>query len=489
MSGQGVVRVLLLVALFCWANRAATSVLKASGQVRPNVILCMTDDQGWGDTAYNGHPHLQTPNLDRMASEGVCFQRFYAAAPVCSPTRGSCLTGRHPARYGIDTANSGRILPDEITLAEMLKPLGYTTAHFGKWHLGTLTTKINDSNRGRPGNMQDFSPPWMNGFDECFSTEAKVPTWNPMLVPATGHGHTAGTKGRFAGAPYGTHYWLGPERIATGNLAGDDSRVIMDRVIPCIRRSVANERPFFIVIWFHAPHLPAIAGGKYLETYKHFPTDKQHYFGCLSAMDEQLGRLRGELQRLGVSDDTLLWFCSDNGPEGLERAPGSTKGLRGRKRSLYEGGIRVPGLLVWPRRIREARTVEAPATTSDFVPTILAALGSEHDQQLQRPCDGIDLLPLIDGKRALRGRPIAFAFGKQECVIGDRYKLYRKTPNDEFELYDVTSNPMEKVDLARAMPGKVKELRKLLQTWRQSCQSSAAGGDYTTGASRASKAG
>ncbi len=443
----------------------------------------MTDDQGWGDTGYNGHPHLRTPNLDRMAREGVRFNRFYAAAPVCSPTRGSCLTGRHPSRYGIATANSGRMLPEEITLAELLKPHGYTTAHFGKWHLGTLTTKIKDANRGRLGGTRHFSPPWMNGFDECFSTESKVPTWNPMLVPASGHGHTAGSKGRSAGEPYGTHYWVGLDQVATDNLAGDDSRIIMDRAIPFIRRSVAAEQPFFVVIWFHAPHLPAIAGGKYLKTYNHFSIDKQHYYGCLSAMDEQMGRLRTELQRLCVAKNTMLWFCSDNGPEGHERAPGSTKGLRGRKRSLYEGGIRVPGLLVWPGRISEARTVEAPATTSDFVPTILAALGIEHDQRLQRPCDGIDLLPLIDGKRASRGRPIAFSFGEQQCVIGDRYKIYRKTPNDEFELYEVPSDPSETVDLAKTLPGKAKELRELLQAWRQSCQRSAAGGDYDGGES------
>ena len=183
---------------------------------RPNVILVMTDDQGWGDTGYNGHPTLKTPHLDRMAGQGLRFDRFYSGAPVCSPTRGSCLTGRHPYRYGITFANAGHLKKEEITLAEALKVLGYTTGHFGKWHLGTLTTQVRESNRGGPGSERIYSPPWENGFDTCFSTEAKVPTWDPMKAPG-------------AGRPYGTHYWTGPGKRETENLDGDDSRVIMDR--------------------------------------------------------------------------------------------------------------------------------------------------------------------------------------------------------------------------------------------------------------------
>ncbi|MHC4499432.1 MAG: sulfatase-like hydrolase/transferase, partial [Planctomycetota bacterium] len=151
---------------------------------RPNVVLVMTDDQGWGDVGYNGHPVLKTPNLDQMAEEGIRFERFYSGAPVCSPTRGSCLTGRHPFRYGIYHANVGHMKKDEITLAEVLKMQGCATGHFGKWHLGTLTKTVKESNRGGKRGAAHYSPPWENGFDECFSTEAKVPTWDPMVRPA-----------------------------------------------------------------------------------------------------------------------------------------------------------------------------------------------------------------------------------------------------------------------------------------------------------------
>ncbi len=171
-------RHLLLVIATLAAMLPALSA--AAARQRPNVILCMTDDQGWGDTAYNGNPVLKTPHLDEMARSGIRFDRFYAGAPVCSPTRGSALTGRHPYRYGIPFANSGHMLPQEITLAEALKTQGYTTGHFGKWHLGTLTTKIRDSNRGRPGDATHYSPPAQNGLDVDFSTEAKVPNWNAL---------------------------------------------------------------------------------------------------------------------------------------------------------------------------------------------------------------------------------------------------------------------------------------------------------------------
>ena len=141
---------------------------------KPNIILLMADDLGWGDVGFNGNKTIKTPHLDAMAKNGLKFNRFYAAAPVCSPSRGSCITGRHPYRYGIPFANSGHMKPEELTLAELLKVQGYSTGHFGKWHLGTLTKTVKDANRGGPRSMKHFSPPQANGFDVCFSTESKV---------------------------------------------------------------------------------------------------------------------------------------------------------------------------------------------------------------------------------------------------------------------------------------------------------------------------
>ena len=236
----------------------------SGGERRPNIILCMADDLGWGDTGYAGHPCIRTPNLDDMARSGLRFDRFYAGAPVCSPTRGSCLTGRHPYRYGVFYANVGHLPPEELTLAEALKPLGYVTGHFGKWHLGTLTRTEKDSNRGGPEGTEHYSPPWDNGFDVCFSTEAKVPTWDPMWKPAPKAPHTGWDyiQDLAQAVPYGTHYWTGPGQMVTRNLRGDDSRVIMDRAIPFIEKNAKDSKPFPAAIWFHAPHLPGSCGPK-----------------------------------------------------------------------------------------------------------------------------------------------------------------------------------------------------------------------------------
>jgi len=432
---------------------------------RPNIILCMTDDQGWGDVGYHGHPVLQTPNLDSMASSGLRMDRFYAGAPVCSPTRGSCITGRHPYRYGIHYANDGHLPPEEVTLAEVLKEQGYVTGHFGKWHLGTLTRTVADSNRGGPDGAAHYSPPWENGFDRCFSTEAKVPTWNPMLHPETGE-------------PYGTRYWDERGEAAVDNLEGADSRVIMDRVIPFIQSAATSATPFFAVIWFHSPHLPVVAGPSYLAMYNGVPDRAQHYFGCITAMDEQLGRLRRTLRDLSISDNTMLWFCSDNGPEGQAGvAPGSAGPFRGRKRDLYEGGIRVPGLLEWPARIREPRTVTVPCSTLDYFPTVLDALQIESVAHPE-PIDGVSLVPLFEGAMTERPQPIGFESRSQIALVGNRYKLISVDSGKTYALFDLRADPTETDDVAAEHPRVVAEMKRTLDGWRAACAASEAGKDY-----------
>ena len=430
---------------------------------RPNVILCMADDLGWGDTGYNGNKIVKTPHLDEMARTGVVFERWYAGAPVCSPTRGNCLTGRHPMRLGIPTANKGKLLPEEMTLAERLKQLGYATGHFGKWHLGTVTTAMKDSNRGKKGDFSHYSPPWKNGFDVCFSTEAKVPTYDPMKKPKNVKNLRYGwvPVSDADSEPYGTHYFDHTGALVTDNLAGDDSRVIMDRTIPFIQDASKQGKPFFVVVWFHAPHLPVVAGPKHASLYKDLGWKEQMYYGCITALDEQVGRLRSELEKLGVMDNTMMWFSSDNGPE--NQTPGTAGKLRARKRSLYEGGVRVPGLLTWPGKIQSPREVKAPCHTGDYYPTILAALGqSAGDKRL----DGIDIMPVIRGERSDRGSFIHFTYGNQDSSVGDRYKLYRKA-KEPWQLYDLQQDMGEQKDLAVSMPKVVQQLSRAHQDWSQ----------------------
>ena len=449
------------------ASTAKHATKVESSPRRPNVILCMCDDLGWGDVGYHGvTPEIQTPHLDEMAENSLQFRRFYAGAPVCSPTRGSVITGRNPFRYGIVTANTGHMKAEELTLAEALKPLGYHTGHFGKWHLGTFTREIQDANRGGKAKaVEDFSPPWNNGFDECFSTESKVPTWNPMYKPGTN-------------TFYGTHYWKQDGRFVdpdSPDLLGDDCRVIMDRAIPFIRQSARQDRPFLAVIWFHTPHKPFVAGPEFQAMYPGLSDEKKHYYGCITAMDQQMGRLRAELHSLGIADNTLLWFTSDNGPE--KNTPGTTGRYRGCKRSLYEGGIRVPGLLEWPARIKTARTTEIPCCTSDYFPTIMDVLGYTPDNSV-KPLDGTSLLPLIDGKMNRRPTPIGFQYSKQQALADNRYKLYTADGGKTFELYDLIDDPFETTNIAASRPDVVTKMQEILTRWIQSCKDSNNEKDY-----------
>ncbi len=283
-------------------------------------------------------------------------------------------------------------------------------------------------------------------------------------------------------------------------LDGDDSRVIMDRAVPFIRKAVRSGTPFFAVIWFHTPHSPVLAGPRNRELYAGFSEGEQHYYGCITALDEQVGRLRGELRQLGISGNTMLWYCSDNGPEG--RTPqsgndrGSSGGLRGRKRSLFEGCIRVPGILEWPGRVEAGRSTAVPCSTSDYVPTVAAALGLDVPSD-DRPVDGISLLSLVDGGMQKRGKRIAFQTpdsgerGMQSrlgspdhALIGDRYKflsyLDQERVGDDM-LFDLAVDPGERHNLVADLPELAASMKRELQAWDDSCSQSEPGTDYPTG--------
>ena len=427
----------------------------------------MTDDQGWGDTGYNGHPHLKTPHLDQMQTEGVTFTRFYSGAAMCSPTRGSCYTGRNPYRFGITFAMKGMLEPTEIPITSILKKQGYTTGHFGKWHLGTLSKKKGDQKRWGTFAKQPeryYCPPWVRDVDVSFVTESKVPTWDPLIDP--GPIKKQNSNNANPGKAYGNDYFTGPGTTVTENTKGDDSRVIMDRALPFIQNATGKKSPFFAAIWFHTPHSPVVGGPKYRKMYHDQPEHAQHYYACLTAMDEQIGRLRAKLKSLGIADNTMIFFCSDNGParQGSPRHIGTAKNLKGYKLSLNEGGIRVPGLMIWPAKIKEPRTVTAPCFTSDYFPTILAAL--KIPLPSNRAYDGVDILPFAIGKQIERKKPLGFLNkdGKEAAWIENRYKLISRKKGNE--LYDLINDPGEKINLIEKAPKIAKRMEGQLLNWR-----------------------
>ena len=448
---------------------------------KPNFVLCMADDQGWGDMAYNGHPVVKTPVFDELASTGWRFDRFYAGAPVCSPTRASVMTGRTPNRMGAFSWGY-TLRPQEVTVAEALKSAGYTTGHFGKWHLGSLRP---DSSVN-PGN---------SGFDDWFSSPNffEVDPWmcdNGKAVKTTGEG----------------------------------SEVIVKRALEFIRKAKQSDKPFLAVVWFGSPHAPHVGTERDLALYADQPKKQQHFLAEITAMDRAMGQLRAGLREQGVADNTLLWYNSDNGAI----AEGSTGGLRAKKGSIYEGGLRVPGLMEWPARLKQPRVVTVPCGTVDIYPTLLELAGAKVAKQ--PVLDGVSLVPLLDGKMTSRPRPMGFwdhtngglgvksgdlleklaaeqaagkvqpaseaepipaaqlrtdysdtTFGKHAAWLDNDWKLHRiepKTGPVKWELYNLATDRTESKDLFTAEPQRAAKMQTELTAWLKSVVNSLNGHDY-----------
>jgi arylsulfatase A-like enzyme len=439
---------------------------------KPNFILAMADDQGWGEMGYQGHKVLKTPNFDDMSKSGLRFDRFYAAAPVCSPTRASCLTGRHPNRMGVFKWGYP-MRTGEITIAEALKKAGYATAHFGKWHLGSVRA-------------DSAACPGANGFDEW----ASAPNFyenNPLF---SHNGKVIEVK-------------------------GESSLATMEIALQWIRKMAEADKPFLAVIWFGSPHGPHIGVDKFLAPYAKEAKAMQNFYAEITGMDAAMGELRKGLRDINKHEETLLWYTSDNG--GLK--PNSMGGLSGKKGNLLEGGIRVPAILEWPAKIPEPRTSSAPCNTSDFYPTLLELAGVSLPKG-QPPLDGISLVPLIEGKTDIRKKAMGFwdfpapgrsrraramlealrkeqqageqkpapkeghvekqystkSFPGPAAWIDGDWKLLRGkgTP----KLFNLTNDFAEKNDIAGKHPEKVAEMQKALLTWQQSVTRSLNGEDY-----------
>jgi len=457
-----------------------TSVVMAE-EDRPNIVLVMADDQGWGDMAYNGHPLIVTPNFDAMAAESLRFDSFYAAAPVCSPTRGSVMTGRHPNRYGVFKWGHA-LRPQETTIAEALKTAGYATGHFGKWHLGSVRT-------GSPCN------PGACGFDTWLSAENFYDN-DPIL-----------------------------SREGTAvPIEGESSMIAVDAALEFIEDCVEEEEPFLAVVWFGSPHSPHRAAE---EDKAHYPEGtSQDFLGEITGMDRAFGKLRTAITDQGIRENTILWYCSDNG--GLPRV-GSTGG-RGNKGQVYEGGLRVPAILEWPAKIAAPRTSDVRCNTCDIYPTLLDITGVSIENQC--PLDGVSLLPLLEGEMETRPQPMGFwdypiggistpsatwmaellaaqqegregeldqsklrldaAEIKQEYSLtsfpghsawtdGD-WKLHRIEPKGggdvQLELYNLADDPKETADLLDSESERVEAMSEALEGWLESVAGSLNGEDY-----------
>ncbi|WDE96483.1 sulfatase-like hydrolase/transferase [Lentisphaera profundi] len=437
---------------------------------KPNFIFIMADDMGFGDLeAYGHNTNLKTPHLNAMATNGMLFNNFYSQAPVCSPTRFSCYTGRHPFRTGIWEANQGSLRDEEITLPEVLKKHGYRTGHFGKWHLGQM---VDDPKLGK-GTRMPMAAPQNNGVDDWFAVHSCVPTFNPY-----------GPESKEAAESDNAYYQNGVR--VTENMAGDSSRIIMDRALPFIKKAVNEQIPFSTYIWFNTPHAPVSGNPEWQSTYEPSVGKAWQYYSNLADMDKQVGRLRAELKKMGIADNTMLCFTSDNGPV----SHGSAGPFRASKRHLFDGGIHVPGIIEWPARVAKGSKTDAIACTTDYFLTALEAAGIDYHSP--HAMDGQSLLPILTQKENTREKPLLFQSHGSQVVLTEKFKAMRVYEGafsqqhaqeaglilGEWGLFDRSNDEGENKNIASAHPEVLSKSSKIFELWDKSLQNSYLGKEF-----------
>ena len=436
----------------------------------PNIVYLLVDDVGYGDVQYNGGKAI-TPHLNTMADgpHSVHFSRFYSGGPSCSPTRGTLLTGRNHNRYCIWHADLGTPKDDltcpslgplpssEITVAEMLKDIGYHTSIYGKWHVGDLK-KIPGGNVGWP-----VSHPGMNGFIDWIVTERHTSSLLSNCKCSSQY-HCAIDGRKYDIVFCRNYYRMNPYTEKVEKYPAqvfDDSQFLVDRFEDFLKTRNASSKPFFTIIAFHSVHSQFLATPHWYDYYKKVSNyENRHYLGTMSGLDDAIGRVRELLQKYNVYNNTMLWFSSDNGPQKGE--PGSSGGLRGRKGDVWEGGIRVPGIIEWPGVIEGNRKSSTPVGTIDLLPTVADIVGLKPPQGVI--LDGISILPLLQAKTDHRGSNMNFAFHIRKgqlnsqfnaAIVGDRYKYYAefdKGVTQKFYFFDLVTDRAEKNNVSSSYP-------------------------------------
>ena len=437
------------------AALSVTALVQSVFAEKPNIVFIFGDDWGWGDLSCHGHPYVKTPNIDRLAKEGTDFERFTVASGVCSPSRTAVMTGQFPARYSIDghfawvPSNESRGMPDWLdvnapTLPRFLQSAGYATAHFGKWHISN--------------NMIPDSPtPASYGYDE-----------------------------------YGAF-----------NCSGEQMPVHEDSMHAnaFIEKSIEEGKPFFINLWIHEPHTPFHTVPKYEWRFRHLEDETDRiYASVLSHADDRIGEVLDTLDRLGVTDNTLVVFSSDNGPAragtptelklgydtatgagwGIAGAKGITAGRKGYKASLFEGGINVPFLARWPGKIASGKTDDSMISAVDLLPTFCEIAGVKLPASYSS--DGISQVDALSGNgNKLRSKPLFWKFPVSwpakasqpdhwvsYAVVYEQWKLVTNRDGSYFELYDIVDDVFEKNDLKEEHLEVSKGLLAKLKTWQES---------------------
>ncbi len=440
---------------------------EAASPSKPNILFIFADDWGWGDLSCHGHPYVKTPNIDRLAREGTDFHRFTVASGVCSPSRTAVMTGHFPARYNIDghfawvPQNAKRNMPDWLdpntpTLPKFLKNAGYRTAHFGKWHLS------NDM-------IPDSPLPSQYGYDE-----------------------------------YGAF-----------NCAGEQMPVHedADNAIAFIEQAAEADKPFFVNMWMHEPHTPFHVVPKYRWRFRELDEPDNIYASVLSHADERIGQVLDALDRLSLTDDTLVIFSSDNGPArsvgrtglelaydtatgagyGIAASKGITGGRKGYKAALFEGGIGVPFIARWPGKIAAGKVDDLSLLSAvDLLPTFCELAGADLPESYQPDGDS-QVATLMGAPSPIRHKPLfwkmdsAWPIKKTQpyhwvsyAILLDHWKLLANHDASYVELYDIATDPYEKQDVHEENSKVAADLLQKLEQWKATIPAQPSGNVFSS---------
>ena len=414
--------------------------LQAESATPPNIVLILADDLGYGDVSFNGRKTWKTPNLDRLAAEGLRLDRFYAGSVTCAPSRGVLLTGRYSIHNGV-TQNFQDLPRSEVTIAEVLRGGGYATALYGKWHHGAT-----------PADQETYTHPMDQGFDDFFGFTNAAHAWEK----------------------FPTEIWQGRGLIP---ISGHSDDLFTDRAVEFLRLN-AN-RPFFLYLPYISAHFnieaPAEEIALHRDNFPEYDPAKPvnaTYAAMITRFDRNVGRVLAALQANGLAENTLVIFTSDHGAtfevgnQGTSNFHDSNAPLRGQKRTLWEGGIRVPACVRWPGHIAAGSASSEPMHSVDLWTTLLAAAGVQPPAGVKT--DGINLLPVWEGREKLPDRTLFWEWRTEgndlTAAMQGPWKLLvsRGSP---VELFQVLNDPAEHRNLAAQYPERVKELKAQLAGW------------------------
>jgi N-acetylgalactosamine-6-sulfatase len=434
---------------------------KTETKEQPNILFIFADDWGYGDLGCYGHTEVATPNLDKFATQGTRYTQFHVTSGVCSPSRASVITGHFPARHRVhghfasNLTNEKRGMPnwlDEtlpVYLPRLMQEAGYTTAHFGKWHLG---------GGGLPHGDPTAPEPKVYGYDETRVWNGNGPTWK------------------------GDQHWPTTRYMDDDTLwVQSSSKLAVNETIDFMK-SHKGKKPMYIDLWLKDPHTPLWPSEEQRKPYKGLEPDKETYYAVLTDADYHIGRLMEALSEMGLDENTIVIFSSDNGPSHVLPAlnVGSTGGLKGRKVDIFEGGVDVPFIVRWPGHVKAGKVDSTSVmSTVDLLPTFAALSGEELPVGYQS--DGENISSIFSNVPFVRTKPLfwewrfpivkglphqANRWPEAAVRLGD-YKLLYNAKTERAELYNISKDPFEKDDLSSSKPAKVKELLKLWNEWKQ----------------------